>query len=53
MAGYSEEQLRRLAHIKKHGTIANYDRSHYPEELKQRLEKERNESKNYINARKH
>lgn len=29
MTNYSEEQLRRLAHLEKGGTLANYDRSHY------------------------
>jgi hypothetical protein len=29
VAGYSEEQLRRKAHLDRGGTIANYDRSHY------------------------
>jgi len=29
VAGYSEEQLRRKAHLANGGTIANYDRSHY------------------------
>lgn len=26
---YSEEQLRRKAHLENGGTLANYDRSHY------------------------
>lgn len=29
MAGYSEEQLRRKAHLASGGTLANYDRTHY------------------------
>jgi hypothetical protein len=29
MANYSEEQLRRKAHLANGGTLANYDRSHY------------------------
>jgi hypothetical protein len=29
VAGYSEEQLRRKAHLDSGGTLANYDRSHY------------------------
>ena len=29
MAGYSVEQLRRLAHLSNGGTLANYDRTHY------------------------
>jgi hypothetical protein len=29
VAGYSEEQLRRKAHLMSGGTLANYDRSHY------------------------
>ena len=30
MANYSAEQLRRKAHLENGGTLANYDRSHYP-----------------------
>ena len=30
MSQYSEEQLRRKAHLANGGTLANYDRSHYP-----------------------
>ena len=26
---YSQEQLRRIAHLQNGGTLANYDRSHY------------------------
>jgi len=29
MAEYSDEQLRRKAHLENGGTLANYDRSHY------------------------
>ena len=29
---YSEEQLRRLAHLKNGGTLENYDRTHYEKE---------------------
>jgi hypothetical protein len=29
MANYSEEQLRRKAHLENGGTLQNYDRSHY------------------------
>ena len=29
MANYSEEQLRRKAHLARGGTLSNYDRSHY------------------------
>lgn len=29
MANYSEEQLRRKAHLENGGTLENYDRSHY------------------------
>lgn len=39
---YSEEQLRRKAHLENGGTLANYDRSHYETE---RVEKE-NETNN-------
>ena len=35
MAGYSDEQLRRLAHLKSGGTLANYDRTHYQQKEKQ------------------
>jgi hypothetical protein len=28
---YSDEQLRRKAHLENGGTLANYDRSHYPQ----------------------
>ena len=38
---YSEEQLRRKAHLESGGTLENYDRSHYP----QKEEKE-NETNN-------
>jgi len=31
MAEYSAEQLRRKAHLDNGGTLADYDRSHYPE----------------------
>jgi len=34
---YSDEQLRRIAHLANGGTLANYDRSHY-------LEKEEKEN---------
>jgi hypothetical protein len=39
MPQYSEEQLRRKAHLENGGTLANYDRSHYPkkEETKMKL----------------
>jgi hypothetical protein len=41
MASYSDEQLRRKAHLANGGTLANYDRSHYE------LEKEnKNETNN-------
>jgi hypothetical protein len=29
---YSDEQLRRKAHLENGGTLANYDRSHYEKE---------------------
>ena len=29
---YSDEQLRRKAHLENGGTLSNYDRSHYPKE---------------------
>ena len=31
LMNYSEEQLRRKAHLENGGTLANYDRSHYEE----------------------
>jgi hypothetical protein len=31
---YSDEQLRRKAHLENGGTLANYDRSHYPQKEK-------------------
>jgi hypothetical protein len=40
MANYSEEQLRRKAHLENGGTLANYDRSHYPK--KDEVENETN-----------
>jgi hypothetical protein len=39
MANYSDEQLRRKAHLENGGTLANYDRSHYENE---RVENESN-----------
>ncbi len=50
MAGYSLEQMRRKAHLDKVGTIAGYNRDHYPKEL---LEKRTNESKTNNNERKY
>jgi hypothetical protein len=47
------ERDRRRAHLQAGGTIENYDRSHYPQWYKDKLEKEKNESKNNLNARKH
>jgi hypothetical protein len=44
VAGYSEEQLKRLAHIKKYGTIANYDRSHYKTRYKIELGENNNDT---------
>ena len=32
MANYSDEQLRRIAHLANGGTLANYDRTHYENE---------------------
>ena len=48
---YSEEQLRRKAHLEKYG-LANYDRSHYP---KEQLEKAgyKNETNNNKHEWKH
>lgn len=40
---YSQEQLRRKAHLENGGTLENYDRSHYPQ--KEKVEKE-NETNN-------
>jgi len=31
MAEYSAEQLKRKAHLENGGSLADYDRSHYPE----------------------
>lgn len=36
MTNYSQEQLRRKAHLDKVGTIAGYNRKHYPQELKEK-----------------
>ena len=38
---YSDEQLRRKAHLENGGTLANYDRSHY-----EKKEKKENETNN-------
>ena len=42
MASNSAEQLKRKAHLNKMGTIAGYNRDHYPKELK---EKRNNDNK--------
>ena len=39
---YSTEQLKRKAHLNKMGTLAGYNRDHYPKELK---EKRNNDNK--------
>ena len=39
---YSKEQLRRKAHLENGGTIANYDRTHYPQ--KDEVENEDNDN---------
>lgn len=44
VAGYSEEQLRRKAHLANGGTLANYDRSHY------KLEKDKNDTSKTNNS---
>ena len=49
----SNEIERRRAHLASGGTIANYDRSHYPQWYKDKLEKESNESNTNINVRQH
>ncbi len=36
MASYSQEQLKRKAHLKKVGTIAGYNRDHYSQETKEK-----------------
>ena len=36
---YSQEQLRRLAHLQNGGTLANYDRSHYPKKKESKMKK--------------
>ena len=36
MANYSQEQLKRKAHLNKVGTIAGYNRDHYPKQLKEK-----------------
>lgn len=46
------ERERRRAHLEAGGTIANYDRSHYPQEYKDKLAREMEKIKNdtsYIN----
>lgn len=53
MSALINERERRRAHLANGGTIENYDRSHYPQWYKDKLEKEKNESKNNINAGKH
>lgn len=45
MVARSVEQLRRLAHLNNGGTLANYDRSHYPQK------EETNETNNYEHGR--
>jgi len=42
MAKYSDEQLRRIAHLKNGGTLANYDRSHYPQKVEAENESDNN-----------
>ena len=37
---YSDEQLRRIAHLANGGTLVNYDRTHYPQ--KDEVENETN-----------
>ena len=49
----SDELERRRAHLANGGTIENYDRSHYPQWYKDKLEKSKNESNTNINARQH
>jgi len=39
---YSKEQLRRKAHLENGGTLANYDRTHYPQ--KDEVENEDNDN---------
>jgi hypothetical protein len=39
---YSDEQLRRKAHLENGGTLANYDRSHYPQKEKVENETDNN-----------
>ena len=46
MAGYSDEQLRRKAHLENGGTIYNYDRSHYIQDMNKKLEGNTNETNN-------
>ena len=36
MASYSQEQLKRKAHLDKVGTIAGYNRDHYSQETKEK-----------------
>jgi hypothetical protein len=40
VATYSDEQLRRIAHLANGGTLANYDRTHYSQ--KDEVENETN-----------
>jgi len=39
---YSEEQLRRKAHLENGGTLANYDRTHYQEKAVDKNEADNN-----------
>jgi hypothetical protein len=41
VATYSDEQLRRIAHLANGGTLANYDRTHY-----EKSEVDKNETNN-------
>jgi hypothetical protein len=36
MTNYSDEQMRRQAHLSNGGTLADYDRSHYQEKYEEK-----------------
>jgi hypothetical protein len=50
MANYSEEQLRRKAHLENGGTLANYDRSHYQNGYKIELGENKNDTSKTNNS---
>ena len=46
MASSSAEQLKRKAHLDKVGTIAGYNRDHYPQELKEKRNNDNSKTNN-------